>query len=797
MNTSIATQSRPGGHRLQTFYGYAALLGLVGLMFGDVLGQGGTQLLGSRYGDLYQQLIAWRQFGFEALRAGHIPLWNPHVFGGAPYVGGFQSALFYPPNWLFLILPLPIAINWSIALHVFLMGAFVNLWGLRRGLHPLAAFLAGALMMLSGPYFLHIYAGHLTNLCAMVWAPLVFLAIDEVIALSSAAADYAKRAVRWCLFGTMVVAWQILAGHPQYVFYTSVAAVLYGGLRLRGSQHRVRGLACLAVIALGALPLAAIQLLPSWQAASEVVRGQALSFQFASMMSFPPENFITWIAPHFFGGLSVAEFYGRSYLWEGALFLGVTGLFLAVWEIVCRVRRVPGQAHHAMQQLPAAAWGIMVGVLLLLALGANTPLFELLYAVVPGFDRFRGLSKFIFPATLFGCMLAGAGLDRLLVARRVGTATVLAVLAAGALCWLAAWVIRGVHWLPVLQAIGQTQESDLWNAQMQQADFGARQLVLADLAKAAASEAMGWAGSTLLLLGGLLALLRKWSRAVWAVAGLAVLEVFVFAAHSRETFAMDDPVTAQSKAFLGARPGDYRIANTLNGNNAMRMGAHDLGGNDPGVVRRYAELMGYLQTGSADNANQYLDFLQDHPLYAMFRLRFVFQPEGVSQIRVSENRNPMPHVALIGQHRVVQGRDAVLRALTAPEFNPREEVILESPPNPAPQAQPNGGAQIVRQSSDSLTIVVDTDRPAVLLITDVYTPSWRATAIAGSAQQHYELMPANYALRAIPLTAGRHGLVVEYNPGYFQVGALISALSLVLWFCVLLWLVRTGRRSAG
>ena len=68
--------------------------------------------------DLALQFVHWRKFGFDELRAGHLALWNPHIYGGAPFFGGFQSALLYPPNWLYLCLPLGVAINTGIALHV-------------------------------------------------------------------------------------------------------------------------------------------------------------------------------------------------------------------------------------------------------------------------------------------------------------------------------------------------------------------------------------------------------------------------------------------------------------------------------------------------------------------------------------------------------------------------------------------------------------------------------------------------------------------------------------------------------
>src|SRR5687767_9423518 len=75
------------------------------LMFGDVLFSG-DRVLSDENTDTAIQFLPWRQYGFGKMANGDLPLWNPHIFGGAPYFAGFQSALLYPPNWLHLFLPL-------------------------------------------------------------------------------------------------------------------------------------------------------------------------------------------------------------------------------------------------------------------------------------------------------------------------------------------------------------------------------------------------------------------------------------------------------------------------------------------------------------------------------------------------------------------------------------------------------------------------------------------------------------------------------------------------------------------
>src|SRR5258708_8424086 len=110
--------------------GCIALLTLA--MFFDTLIAPGSNVLGRPNEDLALHFLWWREFGFGELAKGNLALWNPHIFSGAPFFGALQSALLYPPNWFFLALPLSLATNWSIALSVWLLGAFMYLWAWRR-----------------------------------------------------------------------------------------------------------------------------------------------------------------------------------------------------------------------------------------------------------------------------------------------------------------------------------------------------------------------------------------------------------------------------------------------------------------------------------------------------------------------------------------------------------------------------------------------------------------------------------------------------------------------------------------
>jgi hypothetical protein len=766
------------------------------LMFGGTFIN--SNAIVSRLGtDLSSQFLAWRDFGFSELRRGHLALWNPCLFAGTPYLGGFQAAMLYPPNLLHVVLPLGVAINLLVALHIFLAGLFMYFWSVRRGLHPLAATTAGALLMFCGAQFLHIYAGHLPNLSSMPWAPLLFLAVDGL---------FETRQVKWCLLGMAAMAMQILAGHPQYVFYTGVAAVLYFCFRIVRADCRLAlGAGFMAIFA-GAGVLSAVQLLPGLDASSDSIRSQGLPYQFAAMFSLPPENLLTLVAPNFFGNMITSPYWGRWHLWEMSLFIGVTGLALAVYG------SIKGNKHLRLFSLPMAL------ILLVLALGAHTPLFRLLYDYIPGFDKFRGNSKFIFPASLFLAMLAGVGLDMLLKEKHKHL-------------WLVVWIVSGAitilglglalrsgttnnnpaqWWRGVMNAVLATGESYLPGQFYSRIEFVTR-------AAGAASRGMFVAALTFALLAGLVSAVRRWRLAGYGIAMLAMLEVFIFARSSLVTFNLATARLPQLQRFFEERSGDYRVLNLMNPNIAMLTGKGDLWGDDPGVSLRYAQFMTFTQMKNPDKATQYLPFRHPSMLYRMLRLRYVFVPEGEEAlgledkeaigrlqyygpegpwVRVFEAKQPLGRLQLIYDYKVLNGRDRIFAAMSG-DFDPEKKVILESQPQPAPQKNTTGNGsdlRIIDSSTDCMTIQADLTSPAVLLITDGYSKDWRARALDG-VQKHYQVMPANYVLMAVPLSAGHHHFRLEYAPRSFEIGKWISIVSLASFLAAVVWLRRSRKRS--
>ena len=193
----------------------------------------------------------------------------------------------------------------------------------------------------------------------------------------------------------------------------------------------------------------------------------------------------------------------------------------------------------------------------------------------------------------------------------------------------------------------------------------------------------------------------------------------------------------------------------------------DVWGYAPLTLKRYTEFMAFTQGQPPEGADQYVEFSRFHPLYAMLRWRYAFLANKDGD-RVLTGNAVMPQLQLIQEYRAISGRDEILQAMDSPSFDPRQQVILETEPNLVPQpSTEKGTVTLIDSSANQLTVEADLPHPAILLITDAYSNGWRARPLDGSAQPTYDVLPANYVLRAIPLLQGHHHIRIEYRRSGF------------------------------
>jgi len=747
-------------------------------MFGDVLAAGTTRLLSIPGEDTTRPFFYWMPFGFGELARGHLVLWNPHTYAGTPFFGAFGPALLYPPNWLHMLLPTAIAINVGITLHVWLAGVFVYAWTTHRGLHPMACLFAGLLFMFCGAHFWQIYRGHLHCLTTLVWAPVIFLAIDGVLD---------GRSWRWPLVGMLGVAMQILAGHVQYTFYTGIVAGLYALLGWARSKRRMRDAMALAAIYAGGASLAGVQLLTGLQTAAES-RRTAIGYEMAAWLGFPPENVLTLVMPGFFGDQVTVPYWGRGTLSEMCLYLGVTGVVLLV------VGTVHGGSRRTRWSLTMAA------AALLLAFGDHTPLFRVLYDHVPGFASFRGTNKFIFLASLFLIMLAAVGLDR--------------AIRDGAPRWLG-WVsvVGGVALLAAGLAFTRdcgTGGREIWHRLLALpfASDGYRMFVADAMPEGAAAcgsaaHSAQTAAWLFVLTGTLVLACRRYPRLVHALAIVGVLDVALYARSIRPTFD-PRPLPARSAALraeLDARDaGDSRVLSSDPYSYvAMGAGAYDLWGAEPGVLDRYSRFVALTQQWPLDALLVTAGFRRLHPLLGMLRLRHVVEIRDEQVMLVPTRLTELPRALLVPRWQVSGDPEQVLRAL--PRLALTQEALLESDPGlgPVPDAadtSATGRVTVADVSTEEIEIHAETPVPAILIVTDNYSASWHAEPWDAASTATYRVMPADYLLRGIPLTPGTHHIRLVYRPSMLRWGAALTIASLALYGTAVMAMTARRRRAS-
>jgi hypothetical protein len=755
----------------------AAILALVVLCLMGSLLFSGDDVVISRYGgDMTSFFVPYRQFASDQMRAGHIPLWNPHTLCGTSFVGGFQSAIFYPFTWLHLLLPLALTINWTVAAEMFLAASFMALCCRQRGIGRIGSMLAGLAYIFSGSLYLRLYAGHLATYSTMTWAPLALLCIEYVLEGGKA---------YWAFLGACALTMTVLAGGVPSVYQALIVFGLYTLARWFQSPRRWRALSLLLLMGTLALSLSAVQLLPGLRTASEAVRSSATDYQFSSECPVPPENLMTLIAPHFWGDPMRNPYMGRWWFWESNLYIGTGILLLSLAGLVLARWR--------------NTWPIVLAILVsfALALGIHAHvgsfnLFHFLYYHFPFYDHFRGTGRFAIFVALFMAILAGMGVDELARggarAMRVGLVMfALAIIVGFAAAWLWGQVALGMNgqWAHLLGQIRATRQSYADPGLYDAAD---KVSLLGGAAVWQLIVAAGVAG-----LAGILAMLsRRWPRCAYAIAVLAAGELIVFAFQYRDSGAAHLPLPstwAQAQSSLRA---DERVMHVLyeSANQGMTSGVDDVYGYDPVSLKRYSQLLAKTQRMDPGSVPFVPPLNQFFRMLRLMRCRWILVGTSDSDTATAARWDyVLPRLQLIDSWQRLQNDREILDTLTDEKFDAGKSVILEDDPVPAPVQGSGsaGSAQVVAETTDTLEIVADLNRPAILVIGDAYSQDWHAKPLAPSAQSTYRIMPGDYAFRAIPLAAGKHHFLMQYQPAGFLFSAMVSILSAVLCLGVAAW----------
>jgi hypothetical protein len=721
--------------------------------------QAGQVLDGRDFRTMFYPL---QQYILQTLKAGELPLWNPHMFIGVPLIGNPHAALFYPGSWLVWLIGVQRGIGLLMVLHVW-WGA----WGMARlvrgfGTTHTGGLLAGVVFGMSGWVGARFFAGHYNLILVWAWIPWTMIAYRYAL-------DHAGWAA--LLPGVGALGAAVLAGHSPMLVYIGWGLLAMGiwHVALAADPARAAREAAFRLIGIGVggAILGAAVLLPTAELSRRATRS-ANDLEFANTFALPPAQVLSALAlPNLFGNPHTPPsfYWGADFYEEFTAYAGLLPL-LAIPLIFRWLRR--------------EAWFFLglIALGLLLSLGVEGGLLALLVRWIPGYGVFR------VPARgLLLVVIGMAGLTGLLVtALQTSTpAARHAALQPALRIWIPAAVV-----LAFALAI-----------------FFSGWYASASHVEPMPHRAMQIAGVLMeagLILCGVWVVLWLWAKpdatpdvTRWAL-GLTAALVILDAWHVAIPIMTVSQVT-EAPIWIGARTNipttpDARVLVPLGGpmNEASVTGHYHVLGYDPLPIDAFDKLQ---QSDDWTDPTGRVNTLLGVKYYAATEPYDNPDFELIGSAYGSyyyERRDPFPRAWIASQIVSESNDQAVRDHLLDSNFNALQTVYVDGTVN-CPTGE-SGTATITAYSANDVTITTD-GGGGLLVLSDQYYPGWRATIDGKSA----DIYRADTVFRAVCVPAGAHTVRYEFRPTSFYVGVIVSAAGWVIWLAlaIIVW----WRRSPG
>lgn len=713
-------------------------------------------------------------------------LWNPYLFCGSPWIGNPQNQIFYPLNSLFLFLPFQMAINYSFILHVFLMGIFMALFVRHLKFNWYTAMVSGLIFMFSGLVFLRCFAGHLFTLNAYLWLPLIFLLADICLR---------KGKLVYAVLAGLALAAQILAGNPQYSYYTVLAVFLYFLFTIisdRSVHNRKRryafGAAALFVFLAVGIGLAALRLLPVLEF-SRLSNRSVPDYKMVAFFSFPPQNLITYFFPEFFGDMVHLPYWGKYYLWEMCGYVGILPVVLSLVAFLYNRNKY------------VLFFGSLSIFALLGSLGGHTPLLKLFYYVIPGFNKFRGHSKFLMLFVFSVPVLSAYGLSWLLERKKEAQDKLKKiVLSIGIVSGVLALVLLFAHFDYRL-LLGSWMQ--IWQSRGLPSEMGDKALhcILGSIGKGAFFITAVFFLFFFWLKERIPAKVLKIAIVVLIVSDLWLFGAkFIVWEDVRKCFWDKELVSFMQKT-SGPKP--YRVfyysKGEFTGNKGALEGISIIDGYDPLLLKRYGNFLRMCFAGSIDSP-------QKVNLLSMINLKYLIVSREVNLSNpafsivykgdnaiIWQNKPCFPRAYIVHAAQFAEDDETALKMVFDDNFNPGSTVILKGA-MPTPQSQRSKmhllqeRADILKYAPDEAVIRLRLQEDGYLVLSDAGYPGWKAEVldINTGKSEEASILEANYAFRAVALKKGDYVVNFVFRPASFYAGALISFVTLAIVIAVLI-----------
>jgi hypothetical protein len=733
-----------------------------------------AQILYADHSDLLAEHLPAKQFLVRSFHeTGELPLWCPHEFAGMPFVHDIQVGMFYPPNWLLLLLP-PSAVgagmSWLVVGHVFLAGAFMLLYARSQGLGPTGAFVAALGYMFAGKWMLHLLAaGHLITM-GLAWLPLVLWLLESAIRRGS---------LLHATWAGVAFAFLILGTHPQWTLYAgtfvavwTLAATWQCIAPCSRTRALLRWLGLGAWTVLVAVGLSMVQLAPTMEAAAHSNRSAGVGA--SDILQGGLQGLMFLVGP----ALTAEPF---NLAWEDRGGFGLIWLFAAcaAW-ILCKER------------VRFQIW-VCIGVFLFALGGA------ILLQPLPGFRLFRQPTRMFLIAAFPVALLAGYATDALLVPSACPAETARRLIRLG--LRLAAMV--------AILSVGFAVRSHLQGKQLIFAPYWFA-LPAGILLAAGLFRLLGRNPEVARVLWCGLLLVDLWGLA-WPLVKVRD-EAEIFPQSACVQYLADHRGVHGRVLDIDAADGEQRTLLGAGAPVAMINGLEPLRGYNPLDVRRYKEYLQFISDRDEPLVPMENPFtfpvINNFPvankgLLDLLSVRYLLQPTGVPDVwndverdahpqsynfvmggvrrlpgfTLHENREAFPRAYMVPDAEPLPPREAVLAALKSNDFQKR--VFLEDHPAASVGSQDHGSfraATVGEYTPNRIVIELPPGPAGYLVLADVWYPGWQCQ-VDGQPATIYR---ANFLFRGVAVPEGAREVVFTFAPESYRLGRWVSVVALIV-----------------
>ncbi|MDX2205562.1 MAG: hypothetical protein NW223_22620 [Hyphomicrobiaceae bacterium] len=705
------------------------------------------------------------QFLARSLAGGDDPSWLPYAFSGHPQIADPQAMIFSPP---FLVLALITsapslwAVDATLLAMIALSGLVLIAWFMERGWHWSGGVVAALAFCYGASMAWRIQ--HIGQVLSLAYLPFALFLLDRALA---------RRSVGYGI-GAGLAAGFILLGRDQVALLSIYLLAAYALWRIGQARFPLKAARAALLPGLaGAVACAALIALPILLTALMTAGSNRPSIDYAGAArgSLHPALLLTLVAPNLFGAAGrMADYWGPpSFAWAG------TDLFVAQNMGVLYIGALP-LILIGLAALRGDLWRgeirfftVAAAVMVLYALGKYTPVFRVLYAVVPGVSLYRRPADATFLMGALGAILAGYAVHCLMREEAYAPArearhlrTLAKVLAgAGGLALLCGIAIDRLALLPVPAALAALF-------------FGASAALLMALRPVLRTRPRQAAMAMAALLAADLAFNNgPSSSTAMPASAYDVLEprtrsetIAFLKAHQVRNATRRDRIELAGLGFHWPNASiTHGLENTL-GYNPLRLqlysravGAEDhVGLPDqrkfsalfPSYRSPLANLLGlrFIATGIPVEAMDKTLKEGDLPLVA-------HTPDGY----IYENRQALDRV-LFATRAVAADFEAMLREGRWPDVDLTSTVLL---PEGAVRPGPEGGTgrvRIVDYRNTRIELEADSDTGGWAVLNDPWHPWWRAELDG----KPVPILQANVLFRAVAVPQGRHRIVYSFRP---------------------------------